>query len=134
MRSSLLAGLTTRGTSFMTAGAATVLAGLLLGARALLSVGVVLVALPLLARLAAGRARYRLSCSRFISPAHVPVGHTAAVTLRLENASRLPTGLMLAQDSVRFALGTRPRDVIDRLDRGCIRELAYPLRPDPRGQ
>jgi hypothetical protein len=134
MRSSLLAGLTTRGTSFMTAGAATVLAGLLLGARALLSVGVVLIALPLLARLAAGRSRYRLSCSRFISPAHVPVGHTATVTLRLENASRLPTGLMLAQDTVPYALGTRPRYVIDGIERGGVRELTYPLRSDLRGK
>ena len=55
MRSSLLTGLTTRGTSFLTAGAATVLAGLLLGSRALVSVGVTLIVLPLLARLAAGR-------------------------------------------------------------------------------
>ena len=60
MRSSLLAGLTTRGTSFLTAGAATVLAGLLLGTRALLSVGLALIVLPLLARVSAGRARYRL--------------------------------------------------------------------------
>jgi uncharacterized protein (DUF58 family) len=134
MRSSLLAGLTTRGTSFLTAGAATVLAGLLLGTHALLSVGVVLIALPMLARLAAGRARYRLSCVRTISPAHVPVGHTATVTLRLENASRLPTGLMLAQDTVPYALGTRPRYVLDGIERGGVRELTYPIRSDLRGK
>ncbi len=134
MRSSLLAGLTTRGTSFLTAGAATVLAGLLLGTRALLSVGVALIVLPLLARLAAGRSRYRLSCTRSISPARVPAGHTATVTLRLENASRLPTGLMLAQDSVPYALGTRPRYVLDGIERGGVRELTYPLRSDLRGK
>jgi uncharacterized protein (DUF58 family) len=134
MRSSLLAGLTTRGTSFVTAGAATVLAGLLLGTRALLSVGLVLIALPMLARLAASRSRYRLSCTRSISPAQVPVGHTTTVTLRLENASRLPTGLMLAQDSVPYALGTRPRYVLDGIERGGIRELSYTLRSDLRGK
>jgi uncharacterized protein (DUF58 family) len=134
MRSSLLAGLTTRGTSFLTAGAATVLAGLLLGTRALLSVGVVLIALPMLARLAAGRSRYRLSCTRSVSPAQVPVGHTTTVTLRLENASRLPTGLMLAQDSVPYALGTRPRYVLDGIERGGVRELTYTLRSDLRGK
>jgi uncharacterized protein (DUF58 family) len=134
MRSSLLAGLTTRGTSFLTAGVATVLAGLLLGTHALLSVGVLLIALPLLARLSAGRARYRLSCVRSISPVHVPVGHTATVTLRLENASRLPTGLMLAQDTVPYALGTRPRYVLDGIERGGVRELSYPLRSDLRGK
>jgi uncharacterized protein (DUF58 family) len=134
MRSSLLSGLTTRGTSFMTAGGATVLAGLLLGTRALLSVGIALVVLPLLARVAAGRARYRLSCTRSISPARVPAGHTATVTLRLENASRLPTGLMLAEDSVPYALGTRPRYVLDGIERGGVRELSYPLRSDLRGK
>jgi uncharacterized protein (DUF58 family) len=134
MRSSLLSGLTTRGTSFLTAGAATILAGLLLGTRALLSVGVALILLPLLARLAAGRSRYRLGCTRSISPARVPAGHTATVTLRLENASRLPTGLMLAEDSVPYALGTRPRYVLDGIERGGARELTYPLRSDLRGK
>jgi uncharacterized protein (DUF58 family) len=134
MRSSLLAGLTTRGTSFLTAGAATVLAGLLLGTRALLSVGVALIVLPLLARVAASRARYRLSCTRFISPSRVPAGHTATVTLRLENSSRLPTGLMLAEDSVPYALGTRPRYVLDGIERGGVREVSYPLRSDLRGK
>jgi uncharacterized protein (DUF58 family) len=134
MRSSLLAGLTTRGTSFLTAGAATILAGLFLGTGALLSVGLALIALPLLARIAAGRARYRLSCTRSISPARVPAGHSATVTLRLENASRLPTGLMLAEDSVPYALGTRPRYVLDGIERGGSRELTYPLRSDLRGK
>jgi uncharacterized protein (DUF58 family) len=134
MRSSLLAGLTTRGTSFLTAGAATILAGLLLGTRALLDVGVILIVLPLLARIAAGRARYRLSCNRSISPSRVPAGHTATVTLRLDNASKLPTGLMLAEDSVPYALGTRPRYVLDGIERGGARELSYPLRSDLRGK
>jgi hypothetical protein len=134
MRSSLLTGLTTRGTSFLTAGAATVLAGLLLGSRPLISVGVALIVLPMLARLAAGRARYRLSCTRSISPARVPAGATAAVTLRLENSSRLPTGLMLAEDGIPYALGTRPRYVLEGIERGGVRELSYPLRSDLRGK
>jgi hypothetical protein len=134
MRSSLLTGLTTRGTSFLTAGAATVLAGLLLGSRVLMSVGVTLIVLPLLARLAAGRARYRLSCTRSIIPSRVPAGTTATVTLRLENASRLPTGLMLAEDGIPYALGTRPRYVMEGIERGGAREVSYPLRSDLRGK
>jgi uncharacterized protein (DUF58 family) len=134
MRSSLLTGLTTRGTSFLTAGAATVLAGLLLGSRALISVGVALIVLPMLARLAAGRARYRLSCTRSVNPVRVPAGTTATVTLRLENTSRLPTGLMLAEDGIPYALGTRPRYVLDGIERGGVRELRYPLRSDLRGK
>jgi hypothetical protein len=52
---SLLAGLTIRGTSFLAAGIAAALAGLLLGERELVTLGTLLIALPLLAALA-GRA------------------------------------------------------------------------------
>jgi uncharacterized protein (DUF58 family) len=131
---SLLAGFTTRGTSFLAAGLAAAIAGLALGERDLVSVGALLFILPLLSALAAGRARYRLSCVRQVSPARVPAGHTARVTLRLENVSRLPTGLLLAEDAIPYALGTRPRYVLDGVERGGIRELTYPLRSDLRGK
>ena len=131
---SLLAGFTTRGTSFLAAGIAAVIAGLFLGDHPLTSVGFLLVALPMLAALAAGRARYRLSCVRAINPARISAGHTATVTLRLENVSRLPTSLMLAEDTVPYALGTKPRFVLDGIERGGIRELSYPLRSDLRGK
>jgi uncharacterized protein (DUF58 family) len=131
---SLLAGFTTRGTSFLAAGLAAAVAGLALGERNLLSIGALLFILPLLSALAAGRARYRLSCTRQVSPARVPAGHTARVTVRLENVSRLPTGLLLAEDAIPYALGTRPRYVLDGVERGGIRELTYPLRSDLRGK
>src|ERR1017187_2347054 len=131
---SLLAGLTIRGTSFLAAGMAAALAGLLLGERDLVSVGALLIALPLLAALAASRARYRLSCVRSVSPPRVPAEQTARVTLRLENVSRLPTGLLLAEDTVPYALGTRPRYVLNGIERGGVRELSYPLRSDLRGK
>ena len=131
---SLFAGLTTRGTSFLAAGVAAALAGLLLGERTLVSIGTLLVLLPLLAALTATRARYRLSCARTITPPRVPPGHTAKVTLQLENVSRFPSGLMLAEDSVPFSLGTRPRYVLDGIERGGMRMLSYPLRSDQRGK
>jgi|HubBroStandDraft_1064217.scaffolds.fasta_scaffold143427_1 uncharacterized protein (DUF58 family) len=134
MRPSLLSGLTTRGTSFVAAGVAAAVAGLLLGERMLVSVGLILLALPLLAAIAARRARYRLSCERMISPARVQAGQTAQVRLRLENVSQLSTGLMLAEDAVPYALGTRPRYVLDQIERGGVRELSYPLRSDLRGK
>ncbi len=118
----------------MAAGAAAGVAGLLLGDNALISVGAVLLVLPLLSALAASRARYRLGCVRSINPARVPAGHTTRVTLHLENVSRLPTGLMLAEDTVPYALGTRPRYVLDGIERGGTRELSYPLRSDLRGK
>lgn len=134
MRTSLLAGMTTRGICFLSAGAVAVILGFVLGERGLLSVGVALIALPLLAAVAARRGQYRLSTSRTITPARVPIGHTATVTLRLENVSRIPTGLLLAEDEVPYALGSRPRYVLDKIERRGIRQLTYSLRSDLRGK
>jgi uncharacterized protein (DUF58 family) len=134
MRTSLLAGMTTRGSSFLAAGVAAAFTGYVLGERALLSVGLALLALPLLAAAAARRGQYRLSTSRFISPPRVPAGHTATVTLRLENVSRSSTGLLLAEDAVPYALGARPRYVLDKIERNGTRELTYSLRSDVRGK
>ena len=96
MRSSCSPAFTTRGTSFLTAGAAAVLAGLFLGERDLVSVGVLLLVLPLFSALAAGRARYRLSCVRSISPPRVAAGQTAPVPAaageRLPAADRAAAG------------------------------------------
>jgi uncharacterized protein (DUF58 family) len=131
---SLLAGFTTRGKSFLAAGLAAVLCGLVLGEPALVRVGALVLLLPLLSALAAGRTRYRLSCIRQISPPRVPAGQPVRVLLRLENVSRLPTGLLLAEDDVPYTLGSRPRFVLERIERGGIRELDYPLRSDVRGK
>jgi len=130
----LFAGFTTRGKSFLAAGIAAGVFGLGLGERALLSIGVVLVALPLLAVLATSRARYRIRCTRRITPPRVPAGQNAAVTLRLENVSRLPTGLLLAEDSLSYPLGTRPRFVLERIEQGGWRELTYPVQSGTRGK
>lgn len=134
MRTSLFAGMTTRGICFLSAGAVSVLLGFVLGERGLFSVGVALIALPLLAAVAARRGQYRLSTARTITPARVPIGHTATVTLRLENVSRVPTGLLLAEDAVPYALGSRPRYVLDKIERHGIRQLTYSLRSDLRGK
>src|ERR1700723_2008909 len=113
-----LAGLTTRGKSFLAAGLAAGAFGLGLGERALLSIGIVLVALPLLAALATSRARYRIRCTRRISPPRVSAGQTAGVSLRLENISRLPTGLLLAEDTLPSPPGTRPGSWLEGSGKG----------------
>ena len=130
----LLTGFTTRGKSFLAAGLAAMFCGLALGEPALLRVGALIFLLPLLSALAAGRTRYRLSCVRQISPPRVPAGQAVRVRLRVENVSRLPTGLLLAEDEVPYTLGSRPRFVLERIERGGTRELDYPLRSDVRGK
>jgi uncharacterized protein (DUF58 family) len=131
---SLLTGLTTRGRAFIAAGLTTGLLGLGLGLRELVSLGGLLVLLPLLSALAAARARYRVSCEREIVPARVPAGQAAAVTIAMHNVTRLPTGLLLAEDTVPYSLGTRARFVLDRIGPGASREISYQLQSGSRGK
>ena len=131
---SMLAGFTTRGRAFVAAGAAAGVLGLGLGQRTLLSIGGVLIILPVLSVLAASRTRYRISWARAISPARVPAGHTASVSIQLDNVSRLPTGLLLAEDTVPYSIGSRPRFILDRIEPGGSRRLSSPIQPDHRGK
>jgi uncharacterized protein (DUF58 family) len=129
-----LAGLTTRGRSFLASGLACLGCGSLLGERDLLRLGVFLIALPLLALAALYRTRYRMSCTRGLTHARVPVGHVATVTLRLENLSRLPTGVLLAEDQLPYQFGSRSRFVLDRMESLGVREVGYALQPPTRGR
>ncbi|HYB89008.1 MAG TPA: DUF58 domain-containing protein [Streptosporangiaceae bacterium] len=131
---SLFAGITTRGRAFIAAGIVAGVFGLGLGQRELVSLSAVLILLPLLSALAAGRARYRVRCLRQIVPARVPAGQAARVTIQLDNVTRLPTGLLLAEDTIPYALGTRPRFVLDRIEAGGSRRISYRLQSDRRGK
>ncbi|GHH74251.1 membrane protein [Streptomyces sulfonofaciens] len=129
-----LAGLTTRGRSFLAAGIAAALCAYVLGQSDLLRVGLLLAALPLICALVLYRTRYRVSGSRRLSPARVPAGAEARVHLRMDNVSRLPTGLLMLQDRVPYVLGPRPRFVLDRVEPGGRREVSYRVRSDLRGR
>jgi uncharacterized protein (DUF58 family) len=128
-----LSGLTTRGRSFLTAGLATVICSVGFGQRDLLRVGVLLVALPLASVFAVSRTRHRVACTRSLDPARIPAGEEARIALRLENVSLLPTGLLLAEDTLPYVLGSRPRFVLDRLEPRGHREVAYRVRSELRG-
>jgi uncharacterized protein (DUF58 family) len=129
-----LSGLTTRGRAFFAAAAAAALASLVLGERDLLRVAVLLATLPLLAAAYVGRSRYKLSCTRTLEPHRVPVGASSRVVLRLANLSRLPTGTLLLEDRLPYALGSRPRLVLERLGAGQASSVAYTVRADTRGR
>jgi uncharacterized protein (DUF58 family) len=129
-----LSGLTTRGRAFFAAAAAAALASLVLGERDLLRVAVLLATLPLLAAAYVGRSRYKLSCTRTLEPHRVPVGASSRVVLRLANLSRLPTGTLLLEDRLPYALGSRPRLVLERLGAGQASSVAYTVRADARGR
>jgi uncharacterized protein (DUF58 family) len=131
---SLFSSLTTRGRSFMAAGGAAMVCGLAIPQPDLIRVGALLVILPLVSALIAGRSRYRLSCSRRLDPPRVPAGQFTVVTARVENVSRLRTGVLLAEDVTPYSLGSRPRFVLDEIEPGGHRELSYQIHPDTRGK
>ncbi|MFG2962488.1 DUF58 domain-containing protein [Streptomyces sp. NPDC048288] len=129
-----LAGLTTRGRSFLAAGVAAVICAYILGQQDLRPVGLLLAVLPLICAAVLYRTRYRVAGSRRLSPARVPAGSEARVHLRMDNVSRLPTGLLMLQDRVPYVLGPRPRFVLDRVEPGGRREVSYRVRSDLRGR
>jgi uncharacterized protein (DUF58 family) len=131
---SVLAWFTVRGASFLAAGIVGILAGLILGSHPMISVGVLLIGLPLLSALAARRARYQLRCQRQIIPPRVAPGQQATVRVRLDNVSRISTGLLLAEETIPYSLGSRPRYVLNGIERSGSREVSYQLRSDLRGK
>src|ERR1700759_2583771 len=126
----LLGALTVRGRSFAAAGVAAVVCGLLIPEPDLVRIGALLLALPLLSAFGAGRARFRLACLRTASPPRVPAGQQASMTIKLTNVSRLRTGLLLAEDTVPYALGSRPRFIFEGIGPGGSRSYTYELSSD----
>lgn len=129
-----LSGLTTRGRSFLAAGVAAAVCAYVLGQPDLLRVGLLLAALPLVCVVVLYRTRYRVAGGRRLAPSRVPAMAEARVFLRVDNVSRIPTGLLMLQDRVPYVLGPRPRFVLDRVEPGGHREVSYRVRSDLRGR
>ncbi|MEU9983049.1 DUF58 domain-containing protein [Streptomyces sp. NPDC050856] len=129
-----LGGLTTRGRSFLAAGVAAAACAYVLGQGDLLRVGLLLAVLPLVCVVVLYRTRHRVAGSRRLTPRRVTAGAEARVHLRIENVSRLSTGLLMLQDHVPYVLGPRPRFVLDRVEADGVREVSYRIRSDLRGR
>ncbi|EON23387.1 MULTISPECIES: DUF58 domain-containing protein [Nocardioides] len=129
-----LAGLTVRGRVFLAAGVTTIVCAIIVGQTPLVRIGVLVVALPLLAALWIGRSRYRLALTRTVSPQLVAAGQSARVQLTLTNEARTPTGVLLLEDHLPYVLGTRPRFVLEGIGHGWRRHVTYQVRSDVRGQ
>ena len=129
-----LSGLTTRGRCLIAAGIALAACSVGLGQRDLLRAAVFLVALPLTAAAVVARTRYRLACKRHLDPPRVEAGRPSTVRLRLDNVSRLPSGVLLMEDNLPYTLGGRPRFVLDKVEPRGVRDVSYPVRADVRGR
>jgi uncharacterized protein (DUF58 family) len=118
----------------MTVGVACLVAAQVVGERDLLRVGALLILLPLAALAVIARTRYRLELIRSVNPRRVEAGAPARVLLRLENVSRLPSAVLLMEDTVPYALGGRPRFVLRQVEPSGVREAVYTVRPETRGR
>ncbi|SOD58703.1 Uncharacterized conserved protein, DUF58 family, contains vWF domain [Streptomyces zhaozhouensis] len=127
-------GLTTRGRSFLAAGAAALGCAYLLGQEDLLRVGALLVVLPVVAVLVLHRTRNRVTAARRVDPVRMPAGEEGRVRLQLSNDARLPSGMLMLQDHVPYVLGPKPRFTLERIEPGGRREVTYRIRSDLRGR
>jgi uncharacterized protein (DUF58 family) len=119
---------------FVAAGGIAAVAAIGVGQRDLLRVGILLLALPLVSLLVALRSRVRLAASRVVEPPRTPVHSPATVRLTLQNMARIPTGVLLVEDTLPYALGTRPRFVLDHVWSRFRREVSYDVRSELRGR
>jgi uncharacterized protein (DUF58 family) len=129
-----LAGLTTRGRSFISAGLASALCALVLGQQDLLRVAVLLVALPLCCLAFLARTRYRIGLTRAVSPTRAIAGSPIRVKLELQNLARGGATILLAEDHTPPALGPPTRFVLARLSSGRKVTVTYSLQAAVRGR
>jgi uncharacterized protein (DUF58 family) len=126
--------LTVRGYAFLVVGLAVVIGGILTGQRDVLRIGMVLIAICLLALVLVTTARLRLSCRRRIEPQQVELGSAMTGKIEITVESPLPAGMVLLEDSVPPQLGQPPRFTLDRPRMHRARTVQYPLSGRARGR
>jgi uncharacterized protein (DUF58 family) len=111
-----------------------VLCAAVLGLDDLARVGALLLLLPVISALVTTHGRHRLGLARTVTPARIATGQTAEVHLDVRNDGRSPTGLLLLEEHVPYALGVRPRFVIDRMGSSWHRSVSYVVGSSVRGR
>ncbi|MGH3519428.1 MAG: DUF58 domain-containing protein [Haloechinothrix sp.] len=130
---SALSGLTTRGRCLLAAGVAAAVCSWALNERDLLRVAMFVVALPLLVVVYLSLSKVRIGAARQLLPDRVAAGSESQAQLELWRTGHLPAGEVLLEDGVAYALGARPRFLVERLPHDRRVRLRYPLRPVLRG-
>lgn len=125
--------LTSRGKLFVVLGAVVLAAGILLGYEDVMRIGLVLLALPVLALLLMPRRVPKIRVDREVEPTRLQPDERGQVVARFTNVGKRPTPLYLAEEHLDFQLGDRPRFVLPRLSPGEDRRLRYAVRSRHRG-
>ena len=125
--------LTVRGRWLVGTGLVVLLAAMVSGQRDVMRVGLLLLALPLVALVLVLRARLRMSAERSVEPAQVALGTPMHGRITLGHDSLLPAALLELEDQVPPELGERPRFLVDRATSHWERTVTYPLLGRARG-
>ena len=126
--------LTTRGLGLLVGAALAVVVGRLLGVGEMLVVVAAAIVLVVLAVVTVHLAATRIAVGRAVSPPRLAFGEGCRATLELRNESRLPTALLLVEDSCPPALAATPRFVVPALAPGSSRVMRYDVRGGARGR
>ncbi|WP_408899137.1 DUF58 domain-containing protein [Nocardioides sp. R1-1] len=130
----LLSLLTLRGRAFVAAGATAVVCALAFGQPALTRVGILVMALPLLAALVVSRRKHDPTVTRVVWPRLLRAGETARIDLTIASDRKQSDGALLVEDTLPYALGGRARFVLQGLGGAWERTVSYPVRSDIRGR
>jgi len=114
---SALQALTVRGRAFLASGLTSILCGLVLIERDLTRMGLLVAALPLVSAMYVAGRSHHLRLHRTVTPPHLNVGESAKVQVNVENGGA-PTSVLLMEEQLPYALGGRPRFVIQPMGRG----------------
>lgn len=131
---SALSSLTLRGRAFIAAGITAIVCAVIFGQPALTRVGVLVLALPLVAALVVSRRRHDPVVTRSVWPRLLRAGESARIDLAVSSDRRRADGALLVEDTLPYALGSRPRFVLQGLGQQWERTVTYPVRSDLRGQ
>lgn len=129
-----LASLTVRGRTFLAGGITALVCALVLGQDSLARLGAFVLLLPLGSAYVLSRSRHHLVLRRTVEPAVVVAGEPALVRLVVTNEARTPTGVLLLEEVLPYALGARPRFVVTSIAGHREHHLTYPTRPEVRGR
>ena len=125
--------LTTRGAAFAGCGLVLVASGILLGQPDVTRIGVLLLALTAIALVLVRQHGLRLEVVRTARPARVAIDERSTVTVRIRNPESTVSPVVMAEESIDYALGDRPRFVIPSLRPGSSQEIQYTVRSHTRG-
>jgi uncharacterized protein (DUF58 family) len=130
---SLRRSLTTRGAAFAGCGTVLVASGVLLGQRDVTRIGVLLLALVAISLVLVRRHGLRLEVRRTAAPSRVAIDERAVVSVTVRNVEASTSPVVMAEESIDYALGDRPRFVIPALRPGTSQDVQYTVRSHTRG-